>query len=238
MLPVLIPAALVASAISGVLGMGGGVTLLAVMAAILEPRVVVPVHGVVQLTSNFTRSLVLLRNVSWRIVAMYFPTMVIGAWLGLQLYRGAGAPWFRPAIGLFVASFLLWDRFKPRRLSLPDWVFVPAGLGGGFLTITIGAAGPYLAAFFLRDDLERKQIVATKATIQTFGHFLKIPAFLSIGFPYVEHLALILPLLGAVVVGTFLGTALLKRIPEAAFRRVFRIALWILALRLIASPWL
>ena len=236
-LPILIPAAIVGAAISGAIGMGGGVMLLAVMATVLEPAVVVPIHGVVQFTSNGTRVLALLRNVSWSIVAMYFPAMVLGTWIGLQLYRGADLPWFKPGIGLFVASFLLWDRFKPRRLQLPRWMFVPAGLGGGLLTITLGAAGPYLAAFFLRDDLERREIVATKAAIQTFGHLLKIPAFLSIGFRYQDHVWTMVPLLSGVILGTFVGTSLLHRMREDVFRLGFRAVLWILAVRLIASPW-
>jgi uncharacterized membrane protein YfcA len=237
-LAILIVAAIVASAISGAIGMGGGVTLLAVMATIMEPAAVVPVHGVVQMTSNFTRALRLLRRVNWSIFAMYMPGMFLGAWIGLQLYRGAGMPWFKPAIGLFVLTFLAWDRFKPKRLQMPRWVFVPAGVGGGFLTITIGAAGPFLAAFFLRDDVERHEIVATKAAIQTLGHLVKIPAFLSIGFDYVAELRTIVPLLVCVVVGTFLGTSLLHRMREDVFRNVFRIVLGLLALRLVSSPWL
>lgn len=234
----LIPSALIASAVSGVLGMGGGVILLAVMAAVMDPVAVVPVHGVVQLASNFTRAAALLRDVSWGIIALYVPPMVLGAWLGIQLYRGAEAPWFQPAVGGFIAASLLWDRFKPKRLLLPQWVFVPAGVGGGFLTVVVGAAGPYLAAFFLRDDLEPRRIVATKAVIQTFGHFLKIPAFLSIGFSYRSQLGTIVPLLACVVVGTFAGTHLLSRMSERSFRAAFRIVLGLLAGKLLLSPWL
>jgi len=235
---VLAPAAVAASALSGVLGMGGGVLLLAVMAALLDPVLVVPLHGVVQLASNFTRTIALLRDVSWWIVARYVPLMVLGAWLGLQLYRGAALPWFKPAVGAFLVSSLLWDRFKPKRLRLPRWIFFPAGLGGGFLTMVVGAAGPYLAAFFLRDDLDRKEIVATKAAIQTFGHFLKIPAFLSIGFAYREHVGLFVPLLACVVAGTFLGTRLLHRLSEDVFRPLFRGMLALLAARLLVSAWI
>ena len=234
----LIPAAVAASAVSGVLGMGGGVILLAVMAAVMDPVAVVPVHGVVQLMSNFTRTVALAREISWGIFARYVPLMTVGAWLGIQLYRGAEAPWFQPAVGAFIVSSLLWDRFKPKRLLLPQWVFYPAGLGGGFLTVVVGAAGPYLAAFFLRDDLERKQIVATKAAIQTFGHFLKIPAFLSIGFSYRDQIGTIVPLLACVVVGTFAGTHLLARMSERVFRAAFRITLALLAARLLSTPWL
>ncbi len=236
-LVLLIATAVLGSAISGAIGMGGGILLIAVMAMVLDPVIVVPVHGVVQLASNFTRLLRLRRDIAGWVVALYAPTMVIGAWIGLQLYHGAGMPWFKPAIGAFVVAFLVWDRFKPKRLVLPRWVFVPAGIGGGFLTITVGAAGPYLAAFFLRDDLQRKEIVATKAAIQSFGHLLKIPAFLSIGFDYRSEVGLVLPLLAAVVAGTFVGTHVLHRMSDEAFGQGFRAVLAVLALRLLATPW-
>lgn len=236
MLLILIPVALVTSIISGIIGMGGGVTLLAVMAYLLEPAVVVPAHGVVQLVSNSTRSLALLGKVSWSILLLYVPTLFVGAAVGIRIYSGAGMPWFRPLIGAFVLAFLLWDRFKPARLVLPRWIFAPAGLLGGVITILIGASGPYLAAFFLRDDLDRQEIVATKAAIQTIGHLIKIPAFLSIGFDYAAHLKLILPLIACAVAGTLIGTRILKRVGERFFQIAFRVFLAVLALRLLVDP--
>jgi uncharacterized membrane protein YfcA len=218
--------------------MGGGAVLLAVMASGLDPAVVVPVHGVVQLVSNSTRTTVLLKDVAWRFVGLYAPAMTLGVWVGLQLYSGAGMPWFRPAIGVFILSFLAWDHFKPKHLELPDWAYVPAGIGGGLLTITLGAAGPYLSAFFLRRDLSKEKIIATKAAIQTFGHFLKIPAFLSVGFDYRAQLGLVIPLLAGSIAGTMLGTWILRRVDESKFQTLFRAALAVLAIRLVVSPWI
>jgi len=238
MLTLLVPTVLVSTIISGIIGMGGGVTLVAVMAALLEPAVVVPIHGVVQMVSNSTRALALWKSVVWSVLLLYTPTLLVGAWIGICFYRGAGMPWFRPLIGAFVLAFLVWDRVKPRRLALPRWIFVPAGLAGGIITILIGASGPYLAAFFLRDDMDREEIVATKAAIQTVGHVIKIPAFMSVGFVYGEHLGLILPLLACAVIGTFIGTRILKRMGERIFQVAFRVFLAALAVRLIADAWL
>ena len=234
----LVPTALVASALSGILGMGGGVLLIAVMAAVLGPQVVVPVHGVVQLVSNSTRTLQLLGHVKWRIAALYVPGLFVGVALALQLYRDSDLSWFRPLIGAFVLAFLAWDRWRPKKLQLPMWVFLPAGVGSGIITLLVGAAGPFLAAFFLRDDLDRREVIATKAFLQTVGHLLKVPAFLSLGFDYGAEVGLILPLLACAVAGTFLGTWVLGRMPEEVFRRAFRWVLGALALRLLASPWI
>ncbi len=236
-LPILIPAVFLTATLSGIIGMGGGVILVAVMAAWMEPFAVVPLHGVIQLVSNSSRSLVLLRNVAWWVVALYAPPLLLGVAVGTTFYRGAGMPWFRPLIGAFVLAFLLWDRFKPARLQLPRWLFVPAGFIGGVVAVLVGASGPYLAAFFLRDDLERRQVVATKAAVQTIGHLAKIPAFLAIGFDYAGHWRGLVPLAVCAAGGTFVGTRVLGKLHEGLFRKVFRLALAILAVRLITSAW-
>lgn len=232
---ILVATSLAASIVSGIIGMGGGILLLAVMASLLEPVVVVPLHGVVQLVSNGTRTFRLMRHIDWRIFALYVPGLALGAWIGIGFYDGAQAAWFRPAVGGFVLAFLVWERIKPKRLVLPMWVFVPAGVGGGILTVMVGATGPYLAAFLLRDDLERRKIVGTKAAVQSVGHFAKIPAFLSIGFDYGSHLHLLLPLVGSVVLGTLIGTSVLSRMNERIFQIVFRVVLALLGLRLLAG---
>jgi uncharacterized membrane protein YfcA len=233
-----VPTVLVGSAISGLAGLGGGALLIAVMASVLDPLVVIPVHGAVQVASNLSRALALLGRVCWPIVARYAPLLVIGVWLGVQLYRGTDAPWFKPAVGGFIAVSLAWEHFRPKRLPLPRWVFVPAGLAGGLLTIVVGAAGPFVAVFFLRDDLDRREVVATQAVLQMLGHLLKIPAFLSIGFDYRAQLGTIVPLVACAVLGTMAGTRLLARLPERTFRRIFRAVLALLAARLLASPWI
>jgi uncharacterized membrane protein YfcA len=232
-LGVLVATALAASIVSGIIGMGGGILLLAVMASLLDPVAVVPLHGVVQLVSNGTRTVRLVRHVDWRIFALYVPGLALGAWIGIGFYDGAQAAWFRPVVGGFVLAFLLWERVKPRRLVVPMWVFVPAGVGGGILTVMVGATGPYLAAFFLRDDLERRKLVGTKAAIQSVGHLAKIPAFLSIGFDYGAHVTVLGPLIASVVLGTVAGTSLLARMNERAFQAIFRVVLALLGLRLL-----
>ena len=57
----LIVAAFLTSILSAIIGMGGGITLLGVMAIILpEGYLVVAYHGMVQLVSNVTRTTVFL----------------------------------------------------------------------------------------------------------------------------------------------------------------------------------
>ena len=71
---ILIAAAFITSSISAVLGMGGGIILLGIMAMIIpEGYVVVALHGIIQLISNVTRSYVFRQHIKSQIIRQYFP---------------------------------------------------------------------------------------------------------------------------------------------------------------------
>jgi len=234
----LILATFATAALSAVVGMGGGVTLLAVMAALLPAAVVVPIHGVVQLTSNGTRTLVYLPHVHWRIFGYYIVPALLGVFLGARWYVGSPLPWFRPAVGIFILIYLATMRYQPSLRRLPLATFAPLGLTVGLLASLLGATGPLIAPFFLRDDLDKQQVIATKAAVQITTHLGKLPAFFLLGFDYGAHARTIVPLLVAAVVGTFVGKRFLSRLSTVGFRRLFVCVLVLIATYLLATPWL
>ena len=232
---VLTVSTLLTAAVSAVVGMGGGVTLLAVMALLMPAGDVVPVHGVVQLTSNGTRTLLLLRRVHLKILAYYLAPAIVGVLLGARLYLGSDLPWFRPGVGVFILLYLLLQWREPRLGRLPLWIFAPLGLAVGLMSAIVGATGPLIAPFFLRDDLDREQIIGTKAAIQIVTHVTKIPAFAALGFDYLAHMETIAALVVAAIVGTVAGRRVLAGIPEGVFRRLFVAVLTVVAIGLIAG---
>lgn len=232
---ILILAALITAAISAVIGMAGGIALLGVMSALLVPAQVVPLHGIVQLTSNFTRTIVFLRHVIWRIFLTYAAPVTLGVWAATQIWSGDKLGWFKPVIGIFILSFLLWRRFSPTLRNVPLWVYAPLGAVVGVLSIFVGATGPFIAPFFLRDDMAKEQIIATKAVCQSWNHVLKIPAFVALGFDYLIHWELLLPLAVAVMVGTVLGKKLLGKISREVFAMIYQSILALIAVYLIVS---
>ena len=229
----LILATLATSALSAVAGMGGGITLLAVMAVLLPAEIVVPVHGLVQLSSNGTRTLLLLRHVHRPIFAYYIGPAIAGVFLGARWYVGSELPWFRQAVGVFILLYLLTLLREPRLGRLPHWTFAPLGFVVGAFASLIGATGPLIAPFFLRDDLDRRQVIGTKAAIQISVHLAKIPAFLLLGFAYGSTWRLWLPLVIAAVVGTSIGNRILSSLSQEAFRRVFVTVLVLISIQLL-----
>jgi uncharacterized membrane protein YfcA len=237
-LVILSAAALGAATVSGFLGMAGGISLLAVMTAVMPAGGIIPIHGIVQLTSNSARTVAFLKHVSWRIAGVYCLPALVGVVIAANLWSGEKLEFFKPGIGAFILLFLLWRRRKPKLRNIPLWAYAPVGLCSGFLGIFVGATGPFIAPFFLRDDFQKEQVIATKAVCQAWSHFLKIPAFLSLGFPYRDHTGLISILLVCVILGTYLGKWLLSKVSNARFVLIYEAVLAVVAVYLIIGRML
>jgi uncharacterized membrane protein YfcA len=232
---VLIVACFVTATISGILGMAGGVTLLGVMTALLPAPVVVPLHGIVQLASNWTRTWAFRKHVRWSIFFAFMVPAVLGVAIAANIWADLELTWFKAWIGVFILAFLVWRRYKPKLRHPPIWSYAVLGLAAGLLAIFVGATGPFLAPFFLRDDFDNEEVIATKAVCQTWLHLLKIPAFLALSFDYTPYAALLVALAVAVIGGTYFGKHLLSRISKERFVFWFQLVLALLAIYLIVS---
>ena len=59
-------ASLVTSFMTAAFGIGGGVVLIVVMALLVPPAALIPVHGIIQLGSNGGRVAIMAKDVVWR----------------------------------------------------------------------------------------------------------------------------------------------------------------------------
>jgi len=163
------------------------------------------------------------------LVALPFPI------LGLALAGRMDAEVTKVIIGVLV----LFATWRPKEGSV-DWgearSFAAVGAIAGTLGVVVGATGPLIAPFFLREGWAKEDIIATKAACQVFVHTQKIIAFGVVGFSFSEELPYVLPLAVAVVLGTWCGKKVLAHLSEARFRFIYRLVLSVLALRLIAGP--
>ena len=122
---ILIAAALITSSISAVLGMGGGIILLGIMAIIIpEGYVVVALHGIIQLASNITRSYVFRAHIKGQIIQQYLSGAVLGLFLSafiiiilkyifeVQSAKDIKVDFLKPLIGIFIIWFLYGKHFR------------------------------------------------------------------------------------------------------------------------------
>ncbi len=232
MLIILALGAVFTSIVSGIIGMGGGVLLLSIMSFFMVYETLIPVHGIVQLVSNSSRSYYLRKDIKLSFLIPFLFGSPFGFIVAYYLIKSINTP---NIYYLFLGLFVTYVVFKPKRM--PSFKLKPYqwGLLGFFSAIQgslIGATGPLIAPFFVRDDLSKEQIVATKAAQQILTHALKIPLFLTLGFDYTENINLIIILSLAAVLGTLIGVKILKKVDEQIFKLIFKIMLTLSALRM------
>ncbi len=228
---VLVGSAFLTSVVSGTIGMGGGILLMAVMAQYFSLAVLIPLHGLVQLGSNASRVLYSFQNFDRKITCQYAAGAIVGVAIGSQVTLSIVESWYK--IGL--ACFILSITFLPKPKFFYDFPGKWLGVGAiaSFLGLIVGAVGPLIASFYVSEGLKKEALVATKAACQVFTHLMKVVAFFLMGFsvgPYTVVLAL---MIAAVFLGNYVGKQLLNRVSEVLFMRLFKATIFLLCLRMM-----
>jgi uncharacterized membrane protein YfcA len=223
------------SALTAVVGAGGGTALIAIMLQIMSPAAAIPVHGVVMFASNATRVWLLWQHMSWPIIFRFAALLPFGVALGLWLFQGLPTEVVQILIGCFVLLTLATRYMKfMRGRELPLWAFVPLGLVTGVLNMIVGVIAPVLGVLVIRKDLNKEQIVGTLGFFGFIGNLMKVAGFTLIGFSFQEYGLTILFMVPAAIIGTRVGRAVLSKMDERIFMLAFRIVLIALAVKLIA----
>jgi uncharacterized membrane protein YfcA len=234
---ILVVAAFLTAVLSAIVGMAGGITLLAVMLLFLDPLVAIPLHGVVQLVANGSRSWIQRSHVRIDIAWRYALPLIPMGFAGLALAENLPPEVLRASIGIFVlaatwAPQLLLLGARPGESQSVNR-FVGVGAVAGFLNMSIGATGPLIAPFYLNLGLTRFALIGTKAACQALGHIAKVLVFGAVGFAFGDYAALLAVLAAAVVSGTWAGSRILQSVNERAFVVLYKGILTIIALRLV-----
>lgn len=231
---ILAGAAFCTSALTAVVGAGGGTALIAIMLQVMSPAAAIPVHGAVQLASNTTRVWLLWRHMSWPIILRFAALMPFGVWLGLVVFQGLPSAVIQIMIGCFVLISLGARQIgKWRESDVPLWAFVPIGFVTGALNMVVGVIAPILGVLVIRKELSKEAVVGTLGFFGLLGNLLKIAGFAMVGFSFTAYGPVMLCMIPAAIVGTRVGRAVLSKMDETYFLLAFRVVLVGLALKLI-----
>ena len=212
--------ALVTSTLSGVFGMAGGLVLMGALALVLPVSAALVTHGLIQMAANGWRAVLHRQHVQWRIVGLYaLGSAVVAIALAFVAYTPS-KPLLYLLLGLVPG--LTW---LPKRVLTLDAAKPPQALLCGLLVtglnLLAGVAGPLLDIFFIRTDLTRHRIVATKAATQVFSHLAKVLVYGAPlvrangpGMPPVWVFAAAVPL---AMLGTVAGGRILDRMTDRRF---------------------
>lgn len=216
----IVAACFVTSFISGVFGMAGGLVLMALLIGLEVPvPTAMAVHGVAQSASNVWRALLWWRYVAVRIFAWY----VVGGIVTLGLLSLVRFVPDRALVLLLLGVIPFVALVLPARLvPQADRPFgaIVCGASSIGIQLVAGVSGPLLDTFFVRTEIDRRVIVATKAACQFVGNMSKIVYFASVGDAFADvDPWLLLGVIALAFAGTFASRVVLERMSDASFRR-------------------
>lgn len=206
-------------------------TLMAVMTLFFPPNILIPLHGVVQLSSNASRAALNAQAINKRIILHFGIGACIGALLVSQVVFSISEAWYRLLIGVFILVFT-WFRM-PKAVPKVSHKFFWVGLIATFLSVLVGAVGPLIAPFYLKEGLSKKGLIATQAASQTLQHLLKIIVFGFLGFVFSDYALLLVCMVLCAVLGSWTGRFLLGKVNEELFKKLFKWGISLLAVRMI-----
>ena len=220
---------LLTSILSGVVGMAGGMVLMAILATLFPVASAMILHGAVQALSNGARFWFLREHMAWRIV----PPYAAGAGAVVLVFSFATFVPDAAIVLILIGSFPWLGRAVPKLRGLDvtrRLTGVACGVSVTTAQLLAGASGPLLDVFYLNSDLNRYQVIANKAFTQTIGHIIKLGYYgtlLSIGAGGLANGLdgnltwwLVLGAMATATLGARIGTSLLHRVNEVQFRRI------------------
>lgn len=221
---IILAASAITAFISGIFGMAGGIILMGVLIALPSVSVAeaMILHGAIQMVANGWRALLLRRHIDWTVMGRYS----LGALIGVAgLFAVTWTPDKRAVYLLLgLAPLLIWLPTKRLNLDIqrrPDAII--AGILVQGLNTLAGVAGPLLDLFFVRGEMTRQEIVATKSITQMLSHIVKIgfwsvPVVTAAGWgalPPAWFLAAAIPI---AMCFTWLGGKVLEKMSDVNFR--------------------
>lgn len=212
-------------------GAGGGPILLALMAMVLPPAILIPVHTVVQLGVGSTRVVLLRSFILW-------PTM-LPFLLGSAVGAAAGAPIFVSLPGAvlqtIVGVFILLVAWMPAvgRVGPENGRFALLGLVATFLAMFVSSTGALIAPFVASISPDRRNYAATTSALMAMSHIIKLITFALMGFAIGAYLPLMGAMVATAAMGNWVGKRVLVRLPEQIFRGILKTLLTALAFRLL-----
>ncbi len=221
------------STIAGVVGLGGGMILIAILPSFLPLNAVIPIHGLTQMSSNLSRAIFGYKDIQYEVV----PKFLIGSLLGIALFSLILYFISLTYVPLFIGIYILlslWSKSFNEKLKSYENYYI-AGFFQTGLSIVVGATGPLTMTLLLKDYEDKDKVVATGAALMSITHIFKVIVFILFGFVFFDYIDVLIFMIIAAIAGSYAGTKLRDKIDGKKFVLVLKILLSILAINLIIS---
>jgi uncharacterized membrane protein YfcA len=211
--------ALLAGAVSGLTGFGLALISVPLLLFVYEPRTVIVITAVLSVIINLAVVWDSWRDADQRIVVALLPSALVGVIVGTEVLRTVDPDYIRLGVGIvvvFSAVLLLRDVRLPGAGT--RWGTVVAGSTSGALSTSTGLAGPPIV--LASRGFPKRAFRGSSALYFLAMSLVGLAVLYIRGIFDADHVPLALALIPAAFLGKAIGTAMLKRISEGAFRVV------------------
>lgn len=223
----LLSAALVAavfftSLLSGIFGMAGGMILLAALIFILPVATAIAIQGAIQIVANGSRAIFSRQHIDWRIIGWLVSGLLVAAALLYVIRYQPDVATVCIVVGLMPILVWLPKSWLDLDASKPLHAVVCGFVSGG-LNLAVGVAGPSIDIFFIRTQMDRRKIIATKACMQVISHGAKVIFYGTTAAAMTQGDWLLVAIAAPfAIAGTNAGYWILQKLSDEGFRRYTR----------------
>ncbi len=217
-------AVMVGMAKTGVPGLG---ILVVPIIASLEPSAIAGTGLLLPLliSADLVAVVIYRRQASANTLWHLLPWVALGLIGGFLAMKRMDDVVMRMIIGLIVLGMVVLhlSRAKLQEAAAPNWRRAAFyGIVAGFATMVANAAGPVMSLYLLSMALPKDEFMGTGAWFFLLINCIKVPFYLGLSPPIINHASLILDasVLPAVWLGAFGGRWIYARMPQQIFDRV------------------
>ncbi|MGE3300618.1 MAG: TSUP family transporter, partial [Arcobacter sp.] len=224
------------STVAGVVGIGGGMMLIAILPSFLPLNALIPVHGLTQMSSNFSRAVFGYKDVQYEVIPKFLLGSIVGIGIFAAIINFISLEYVPLFIGAYILLSLWSQKFNDKIKKFENYYII--GFFQTGLSIVVGATGPLTMTILLKDYKDKDKVVATGAALMSITHILKVFVFMYFGFVFFDYIGIIVAMIIGAVAGSWAGTQLRDKIDGKRFTIILKVLLTALAIKVIVDVFI
>ena len=164
------------------------------------------------------------RHTQWKYIKKLMPWMIVGVLVGVWVGNGISEVLFKRIMAvIIIVSVLIMiytENRKTTNIPANKWFTGTAGFLAGFTTMVGNLAGPISNIYFLAMRLPKNEFIGTAAWLFFIINVFKLPFHFFVWKTVSkETLVLNVVLIPVIIIGFFVGVAIVKLISNINYRR-------------------
>lgn len=179
------------------------------------------------------------RHAQWPAVVRLLPWTAVGLAAGVLVGEAIPDSLFRRLVAVAVlvsVALLAFQHVRGKQLSVTPswWSAALLGIAGGFTTMVGNAAGPIMILYLVSMGLQKNAFIGTGAWFFFIVNLVKVPLHVIFWETItVQTLLVVLAAAPAILLGTWIGLRIVKRIPERAYQLFILVSTAVVSIRLL-----